>query len=133
MKDRKVISAGEPRCLVCGRSGDLEWHHVCLRGLFPTVQVPLCRSRHIAIHKLLRISGVSLKPNADRLVERLSTVLHGFHVLIEYLAPLSSEPGPFLVAQRSRRERVGLLLERLSEENGSNSGATLPVRSNRIV
>jgi hypothetical protein len=95
--------------------------------------VPICRSRHIAIHALLRMSGVSLKSSPDRLLERLSTVLHGFYALIEQIAPLTDDSAGFLVSLRSRRERAALLLERLSDENRSDMGATLPARSKRPV
>jgi hypothetical protein len=75
----------QQRCLVCGRSNDIEQHHVAGRRNDPAFTQPLCQAHHALVTEELRKTDVRLshEPNS---IKRVKNALKATAVFLRMLA-----------------------------------------------
>ena len=128
-----AIRGAPMRCIVCGRSGDIEFHHVAGVAHLPNVIVPVCRTRHVAWHRTLRDAGVVLSAQDhadDCLRERLIATAFGFRVILEDGAMLSDDP-PVTRAAIRRRTEAGLAAIDSAALGEGGAPTSAPLRTRR--
>lgn len=80
------------RCVLCGSTCDVEFHHVGGRHHIAWFTVPLCRDHHVRMTAALRLSGVEMSYTPNRL-ERLGRARKALWVFEWMLEEISSDKG----------------------------------------
>jgi hypothetical protein len=120
---------GDRRCAVCARVGDLDDHHVAGRAHLPDVIVPVCRTRHLAWHRLIRAAGSNL--SGLGIAAQLTAIAVGFRVVLEDGAALGEDPVGERARVRACTECALSLIDAVFGEPLTSKGVAMPPRAAR--
>jgi hypothetical protein len=96
-------------CIICGRFGSLQFHHLAGRVYAPRLGAWACRRCHTYLHGRLAAGGIDLRHATDEPAVRAWAVLRGVsETMAAALVMLNERPAAGLL--RARAREVGLVL-----------------------